>query len=341
MSDQKYMARALELAVKGLGNVSPNPMVGCVIVKNDLILGEGYHMKYGGPHAEVNAVNAVKNQGQLAGAAVYVTLEPCSHFGKTPPCADLLIEKKVGRVVISQLDPNPLVAGKGAKKLKEAGIEVSMGVMEKEGEAINKRFFTSQLKRRPYVILKWAETADGFIARDDFTSKWISNPRARQLVHQWRAEEDAILVGTSTAMHDNPSLTVRDWTGPNPLRVVLDRNLKLDLKLSLFDGQVKTLVLNLKSEEMQNNVELVKLETMDPISILEALHARNIQSVIIEGGAQVLQSFVTSNLWDEARVFRSENKFGSGKLAPKLNGEKFRSEQILDNTLNTYLNYNG
>ena len=201
------MQRALELARLGLGNVSPNPMVGCVIVKDGKIIGEGHHEQYGGPHAEVNAVQAVKDQSLLPQSTAYVTLEPCSHFGKTPPCADLLVRHQVKRVVICNEDPNPLVAGQGIERLRNAGIEVEIGLLREEGRVLNRRFFTAFEKKRPYVILKWAQTTDGFVARENYDSKWISNTYSRQLVHKWRAEEDAILVGTNTARYDNPSLT--------------------------------------------------------------------------------------------------------------------------------------
>ncbi|MEQ9412696.1 MAG: bifunctional diaminohydroxyphosphoribosylaminopyrimidine deaminase/5-amino-6-(5-phosphoribosylamino)uracil reductase RibD, partial [Cyclobacteriaceae bacterium] len=219
ISDKFYMLRAMELAKNGIGHVSPNPLVGCVIVYEGKIIGEGWHGKYGEAHAEVNAVNAVADKSILNGAAVYVNLEPCAHTGKTPPCADLLVKHKVKRVVIANVDPNPLVAGKGIAKLKDAGVEVLTGVLEEAGRELNKRFFTFLKHKRPFVILKWAQTSDGFIARENFDSKWISNEYSRKLVHKWRTEEDSILVGYNTALYDNPKLTARDWTGRNPVRI--------------------------------------------------------------------------------------------------------------------------
>lgn len=303
------MLRALELAQLGVGAVSPNPRVGCVIVAVGRIIGEGWHQKYGEAHAEVNAVCSVADQSLLKGSTVYVNLEPCSHFGKTPPCADLLVQHQVKRVVISNLDVNPLVAGKGIEKLRSAGIEVLTGMLEQQGEDLNQRFFTFIKKQRPYIILKWAQTADGFLARSNFDSKWISNQYSRQLVHKWRSEEDAVLVGTSTAAHDNPSLTVRDWSGRNPKRIVIDRFLRLPETLHLFDHSVETICYNLIKQEEKSHLVFAKLGEKEFIKdLVNDLYARNIQSVIIEGGAQTLQLFLDGGWWDEARVFTSDRK---------------------------------
>jgi len=219
-SPQLYMRRALELAVKGRGKVSPNPMVGCVIVKNESIIGEGWHKQYGQAHAEVNAINEVSDKSLLTGADLYVTLEPCAHHGKTPPCANLVAQYAFRKVYICNVDPNPLVAGKGLEIIQKAGIQTETGILEEDGKRLNARFFTFMQQNRPYIILKWAETGDGFIARNDYSSKWISGNLSRQLVHKWRAEEDAIMVGTNTARYDNPALNVRDWTGTNPTRIL-------------------------------------------------------------------------------------------------------------------------
>ncbi|HKZ37838.1 MAG TPA: bifunctional diaminohydroxyphosphoribosylaminopyrimidine deaminase/5-amino-6-(5-phosphoribosylamino)uracil reductase RibD, partial [Chryseolinea sp.] len=252
-TDEFFMLRAMELALLGSGLVSPNPLVGCVITYEGKIIGEGWHKKYGEPHAEVNAVNSVPDKRTLRESTVYVTLEPCAHFGKTPPCADLLIEHQIKKVVVANLDSNPLVAGEGIRKLRSSGIEVITGVLDKKGRALNKRFFTIMEKQRPYIILKWAETADGFVARKNFDSKWISDEYSRQLVHKWRAEEDAVLVGMRTAQLDNPELNVRNWSGRNPIRIVIDRFLKLNEKIHLFDGSQKTICYNvLKHEEHRN-----------------------------------------------------------------------------------------
>jgi diaminohydroxyphosphoribosylaminopyrimidine deaminase/5-amino-6-(5-phosphoribosylamino)uracil reductase len=335
--DELFMQRALDLAQLGRGSVSPNPLVGCVIVHNTTIIGEGRHEKYGEAHAEVNAVAAVNDKSLLSKSTVYVNLEPCSHFGKTPPCADMLAAHRVKKVVIANLDPNPLVSGKGIKKLKDAGIEVVTGVLGEKGDALNKRFFTFFSKKRPYIILKWAETADGFIARENFDSKWISNEHSRQLVHKWRSEEDAVLVGTGTALHDNPALTVRDWSGRNPIRIVIDRYNRLPQTLTLFDGQQQTLCYTTTKNEIRQNLAFVKVkESSFQKELLDDLFKRNIQSVIIEGGATTLQQFINNNLWDEARIFTSRQEFGSGIPAPQFNGNLTATESVWNDTLTFY-----
>ncbi|WP_296698521.1 bifunctional diaminohydroxyphosphoribosylaminopyrimidine deaminase/5-amino-6-(5-phosphoribosylamino)uracil reductase RibD [Algoriphagus sp.] len=339
MSEELYMKRALELAELGRGRVSPNPLVGCVIVQDDIIIGEGYHQKYGEPHAEVNAVNDVKDQTYLQGATVYVTLEPCAHFGKTPPCANLLVEKRVGKVIIAAVDSNPLVGGKGIKILKDAGIEVKTGVLEEKARWQNRRFFTQIEKNRPYVILKWAQTQDGFVARKDFSSKWISNSSSRQLVHKWRSEEDGILVGKNTAKYDDPALNVRDWSGKNPLRLVIDSNLELSQSLKLFDQAVPTLCYNTQKAEEKGNLEFVKLKNGFSInSILEDLQKRKVQSLIVEGGSYLLNKFLESELWDEARVFTSQNNFEEGIEAPVIAKPPTEIISILEDRLAIHYN---
>jgi diaminohydroxyphosphoribosylaminopyrimidine deaminase/5-amino-6-(5-phosphoribosylamino)uracil reductase len=332
------MRRALQLAQLGLGAVSPNPMVGCVIVKAGKIIGEGNHEKYGEGHAEVKAVRVVKNDSLIEGSTVFVTLEPCAHYGKTPPCAHLLVEHKVRKVVICNLDPNPLVAGKGVEILEKAGIEVVSGVLQEAGREINRRFFTFFEKKRPYVILKWAQTKDGYVARENYDSKWISNEHSRQLVHKWRAEEDAILVGKNTAQYDNPSLTTRNWVGADPIRVVLDSTLSLNKDLNLFDGSVFTLVFNTQWNNEQNNVRHIKLESMSPKWILQALFDLKIQSIIVEGGSTTLQSFIDAHLWDEARIFESENTFGTGISAPNMKGKLLEQKPVERDLLTIYQN---
>ncbi|MBX2915281.1 MAG: bifunctional diaminohydroxyphosphoribosylaminopyrimidine deaminase/5-amino-6-(5-phosphoribosylamino)uracil reductase RibD [Cyclobacteriaceae bacterium] len=335
--DELYMLRCLEIAQLGTGAVSPNPLVGCVIVKNDKIIGEGWHQQYGGAHAEVNAVNSVADKSQLAGCTVYVNLEPCSHFGKTPPCTDLLISHKVGRVVIANTDTNALVGGNGIAKLKGVGIQVVQGILEKQGRELNKRFFTRHEKQRPYIILKWAQTLDGFIARSNYESKWISNELSRQVVHKWRSEEDAVLVGTKTAGHDNPVLTVRDWSGRNPVRIVIDRFLRLPDKLSLFDGSVKTICYNVLKHEEHPNLTLIRLsETNFLESLLEHLVSIGIQSVIVEGGSTTLSLFISAGLWDEARVFTSSRQFYSGIAAPAFVGTLLAEEKIESDILRVF-----
>lgn len=331
------MKRALELARLGAGRVSPNPLVGCVIVHSGLIIGEGWHQKYGEAHAEVNAIESVQDKSILKDAVVYVNLEPCSHTGKTPPCADLLIKHAVKKVVVSNLDSNPLVAGNGVKKLRAAGIEVITRILEKDGRELNKRFFTFMEKQRPYIMLKWAETSDGFIARENHDSKWISNEYSRQLVHKWRATEDAILVGPMTARHDNPQLNVRDWSGRNPVRVVMDRFLRLSDTLHLFDRSQPTLCYNVLKHEEHPNLTLIRVEEEDFIqNVLADLYKRKIQSVIVEGGATTLRLFIDAGLWDEANVFVSDKSFGKGIQSPRLNGNLIARESVFNDTLQTY-----
>jgi diaminohydroxyphosphoribosylaminopyrimidine deaminase/5-amino-6-(5-phosphoribosylamino)uracil reductase len=331
------MQRALDLAAIGIGNVSPNPMVGCVIVHNNKIIGEGFHKKYGGPHAEVHAINAVTDHSLLTEATVYVTLEPCAHWGKTPPCANLLVEKGVKRVVIAAFDTNPLVGGKGIQILKDAGIVVEIGFLEEAARTQNKRFFTQIEKSQPYVILKWAQTADGFVARSDYSSKWISNDSSRQLVHKWRAEEDAIIVGKITAQYDDPALNVRGWAGKDPMRVVIDSNLQLSKSIKLFDQKTPTICFNTIKTEVDGVVSYIKLPSKFGMeAVLAELHQRNIQSLIVEGGTFLLKKFINAELWDEARVFTSPFKFGTGIAAPILPQPSSETIKILEDTLNIY-----
>ncbi len=340
--DEQFMRRAMELALLGRGHVSPNPLVGCVVVHNDKIIGEGWHRKYGEAHAEVNALASVQDKSLLKESTVYVNLEPCSHHGKTPPCADLLVQNGVQRVVISNVDPNPLVDGGGIRKLRNAGIEVTTGVLEKEGHELNKRFFTFIKQKRPFIILKWAQTADGYIAKENFRSKWISNGYSRRLVHKWRAEEDAVLAGTRTVFHDDPQLNVRDWSGRNPTRVVIDRFLKLSENLHVFDRSQPTLVYNMIKHEEHNNLVLVRLDEENFIQHLTAdLYKRNIQSLVVEGGAHTLQAFIEAGMWDEARIFIAKRTFGKGIAAPVLRGVLASSDNVGGDTLNVYVKNNG
>ncbi|WP_439880977.1 bifunctional diaminohydroxyphosphoribosylaminopyrimidine deaminase/5-amino-6-(5-phosphoribosylamino)uracil reductase RibD [Pontibacter sp. MBLB2868] len=332
MADELYMQRALELARLGSGFVSPNPMVGCVVVHEGQIIGEGWHKQYGGPHAEVNAIAAVEDKSLLPESRVYVTLEPCSHFGKTPPCADLLISNGVKDVVICNTDPNPLVAGRGIKKLFDSGAQVKVGVLEDEGLELNKRFFTFHSKKRPFILLKWAETADGFIAAANYQQQQISGKLAQRLVHKWRSEEQAIMVGSRTALYDNPRLNTRLWGGKNPLRLVIDKQLLLPEKLHLFDKSQPTVIYNYKKQEEQENLYFVKLqeeELMLP-QIMQDLHQRNVQSVMVEGGTFLLESLLQANLWDEAIVFKSIHKtLGNGIKAPHMTFGRFAEVQTL------------
>jgi diaminohydroxyphosphoribosylaminopyrimidine deaminase / 5-amino-6-(5-phosphoribosylamino)uracil reductase len=333
-TDQVFMQRAMELARMGQGNVSPNPMVGSVIVHEGKIIGESWHKKYGEAHAEVNAVDTVDNKMLLKESTLYVNLEPCSHHGKTPPCADMLIEHRIKKVVVANLDSNPLVAGNGVKKLRASGVEVITGILDKEGRELNKRFFTYMENQRPYVVLKWAETADGFIAKENYDSKWISNEYSRQLVHKWRTEEDGILVGAKTASHDNPQLNVRDWSGRNPVRIVIDRFLKLSHTLHVFDKKQRTIVYNLLKHEEHPNLSMIRIDEQDFLdNILKDLHKQKIQSILVEGGATTLTKFIEGSLWDEARIFQSPRVFEKGILAPSLRGKLVRQFSVHSDTL--------
>ncbi|MFH6934572.1 bifunctional diaminohydroxyphosphoribosylaminopyrimidine deaminase/5-amino-6-(5-phosphoribosylamino)uracil reductase RibD [Flavobacterium sp. FlaQc-30] len=323
---EKYIRRCIELAKNGFGTAYPNPMVGSVIVYNDTIIGEGWHKKAGEPHAEVNAVRSVKDKSLLKKATIYVSLEPCSHFGKTPPCCDLIIENKIPNVVVGTVDPNEKVAGNGIRKLVEAGANVIVGVLEDECNELNKRFFTFHQKKRSYIILKWAESLDGYLAPEKEINQerkpvWITNKFSRQLVHKWRSEEQAILVGTQTVIDDNPKLNVRDWSGNNPVRVVLDQNNRISKDSFIFDDSVKTIVLT-KSENTistENTLfEKIDFNKNTIENILSVLYQHQIQSIIIEGGKQTLQSFIDKNIWDEARIFIGKNTFEKGTKAPEL-----------------------
>lgn len=338
---EAYMLRALELAEQGRGNVSPNPMVGCVIVKEGRIIGEGWHKNYGGPHAEVHAIQSVQDNKNLEGADLYVSLEPCAHHGKTPPCAELITQFKFRKVWICNTDPNPLVNGAGIRKIQEAGIEVTTGVLKEMGARLNRRFFTSTENQRPYVLLKWAETADGFIARENYESKWISNNLSRRLVHKWRSEEDAVMVGTNTARYDNPGLNTRDWTGKHPVRVVIDARLSLPQDLHLFDGMQKTIILNsLMDKAVSEKLEYVQfLPGENSVAcMLDLLFQRNIRSLLVEGGAGMLVSFFLAGAWDEARIFKGKTTFGSGIPAPQLRGTLLHREMIGGDELSWYRN---
>lgn len=322
---EKYISRCIDIAKNGLGTTAPNPMVGCVIVHDSNIIGEGYTSPYGEAHAEVNAINSVKDKSLLKEATLYVTLEPCSHFGKTPPCSNLIIDHGIKNVVIGCVDDNKKVSGQGIAKLKEAGCNVTVGVLENDCKEHHKRFFTFHNKKRPYIILKWAETADGFIAPLHKKVKqpvWITNQYSRQLVHKWRAEEQAILIGTNTVLEDNPSLTTRDWKGKHPIRIVLDKNKTLSKDFKVFDDNAKTI--------------LIKESSAD--NICNLLYKANINSVIVEGGAKTLQLFMNSGLWDEARVFIGQSDFREGIKAPKCKGELIDEQQLLDDTLKIYVN---
>lgn len=338
------------MAKNGLGTTYPNPLVGSVIVYKDEIIGEGWHKKAGDYHAEVNAINAVKDKSLLSKSTIYVSLEPCSHFGKTPPCSDLIIEKQIPNIVIGTIDSNEKVSGKGIQKLLNAGRNVTVGILEEECYELNKRFFTFHNKKRPYIILKWAESADGFIAPNKVHRQaqnvkkpfWLTNEISRQLVHKWRSEEQAILVGTNTVLEDNPKLNVRNWTGNNPVRIVLDKSGKIDENYFVKDNSVKTIFIteneNFKSTD--NCIyENVIFDNKLALKICDVLYKHAVQSAIIEGGTQTLQTFIDANLWDEARVFKSETVLENGTKAPILIGKNETSQIILNDKLITFFNY--
>ncbi len=335
--DEQYMKRALDIARFGLGNVSPNPMVGCVIVNEDKIIGEAWHKKFGGPHAEVHAVAQVEDKSFLPKSIIYISLEPCSYHGKTPACTDVLIKHKVKRVVISNRDPNPRVSGSGIQQLLEHKIEVKEGVLWAEGRELNRRFFTNQEEGRPYVILKWAQTADGFIAKENRDSKWISSDASRKIVHKWRAEEDAILVGRGTVEYDNPTLNVRDWEGNSPVRIVIDTRLKLDNSYLIFDKQINTIVYNYVKDQIRENLIFRRINKDNFLEgMLKDMNEKGLGSIIVEGGTETLNYFIDAGLWDEARVFVSPAKFERGIEAPKIIQEAESKEMIADDELYIY-----
>jgi diaminohydroxyphosphoribosylaminopyrimidine deaminase/5-amino-6-(5-phosphoribosylamino)uracil reductase len=343
---EQFMRRCIELAALGLGAVSPNPMVGAVIVKNGRILSEGYHQKYGEAHAEVNALEELKKKHSnfeelLSDSTLYVSLEPCSHFGQTPPCADLIIKYRIPRVIVGCPDPNLPVNGKGIEKLRAAGIEVIEGVLRDECISLNKRFFTRVEKQRPYIILKWAQTADSFFAPADGSRRWISGLSSRQLVHRWRSDEDAVLVGKNTALADDPQLNTREWPGKNPLRIVIDRNLELPVHLNIFDQVQETVVFNSIKTEIDGKIKYLELENFDrllPQLICYQLYLMDIQSIIIEGGARTLRLFIDAGLWDEARIFTGEQKWEQGIPAPAIKGELLERISVGQDTLEVIKN---
>lgn len=322
-SDEHYMQQCFLLAQKGSGSVAPNPLVGAVVVHGDQVIGSGYHAFFGGPHAEVNAISSVNDPALLPESVLYVNLEPCSHFGKTPPCAQLLIKHKIKRVVIGCADPNPLVAGKGIQQLRDAGIEVTFPVLENESRELNRKFITAFEKQRPFITLKWAETADGFMDRERTSAaqlpEKITGTGEQKLVHELRAASQAILAGTDTLLLDNPQLNVRYAEGNNPLRVIIDRHNRLPQHLQVFDGTVPTLVFSFTEIAATDTVKSYTLQTEEPLlqQVLNELYRRAVHSLFVEGGSKILQSFITNGLWDEAYVFKNPSLFfGSGVQSP-------------------------
>lgn len=355
LKHEQYIKRCLEIAKKGIGFTRPNPSVGAILVVDGKIIGEGFTSPYGGNHAEVNAIESVLDKELLKEATIYVTLEPCSHFGKTPPCSDLIIRSGIKRVVIGCVDSNSLVSGKGIEKLKSAGCEVTVGVMEEECLLHHRRFFTFHNKKRPYIILKWAETLDGFVApkkRSEQAPVWITNEVSRQLVHQWRAEEHGILVGTTTVLDDNPKLNVRDWKGESPVRVVIDKDLKISRDLNVYDESVKTIFIHsdeteslfksfdFAQDKLRRELIFEKVSFFRPLAsqICDILHKHQIQSLIVEGGAKTLQTFIDEDLWDEARVFTGNISFGEGVKAPIFHQENSTEKYLKEDVLKIYRN---
>lgn len=345
-SEELFMLRCFELAIKGLANVSPNPMVGAVIVNNSKIIGEGYHEKFGGPHAEVNAINSVSNQDLLKNSTLYVNLEPCSHYGKTPPCVDLIIQKQIHKVVISNSDPNPIVAGTGIEKLRNAGVNVVTNCLSEQGKKVNKRFFKFHNDKRPYIFLKWAQTTDGFmdIQRHNPENKekyWITNPELKQLVHKWRSEEDAILIGANTAINDNPKLNVREWKGKNPIRVILSKNEILNKDLNILDDSQTTIIFTSTNHKYEgNHTSTIYIPDSSNFlkTVLDYLYQTQVQSVIFEGGFEVINSFITLNIWDEAFVLVGNKTFQKGLKAPSIHSNPFSVKTISNDKIFHYIN---
>ncbi len=338
--DEQYMQRCLYLAKQGVGQVSPNPLVGSVVVYQGKIIGEGYHKKCGEAHAEVNAIASVKDQSLLKEATLYVNLEPCSHFGKTPPCSNLIVKKGIKRVVIGMKDPNPLVAGKSIERLKANGINVTSGVLEKQAIELNRRFITFITQHRPYVILKWAETKDGFIdvlrpMDENQPPRWITNKFCKQLVHKWRSEEDAFMIGKHTAIKDNPQLTVREWSGRNPKRIITDYDNNLPHDLSVFDKSAESIVLNGVENKTIENIKHLKISsrTENISEILHLLYEENVQSLVVEGGSELFKHFINKALWDEARIFTGNHYFRSGIKAPDVKGVELSKHKFGNSTL--------
>ena len=338
------MQRALELAECGHLHVSPNPKVGCVIVHQNTIIGEGFHTAYGQPHAEVNAIASVKNKELLKKSTLYVTLEPCSHFGKTPPCADLIIEQQIPHVVIAVSDPNQKVCGQGIEKLKKAGCNVETGLLEQEAIELNKRFFCFHRQKRPYIILKYAQTLDGFMDSNQRECKnresyWISNNHLRHKVHHWRAEEDAVFAGANTIIHDNPQLNIRYCSGNNPVRISFFSKM-IDEKLHIFDHSQPSIIFNLEKEEQQGNIHFCKLNDGNNIwqQILSKLYELKIQSLFVEGGQRTLQELINLGFWDEARILVGNKSFGNGLNAPTLSHTPVKIENICGDKIIWYKN---
>jgi diaminohydroxyphosphoribosylaminopyrimidine deaminase/5-amino-6-(5-phosphoribosylamino)uracil reductase len=334
-ADEKYMLRCIELAGNGMGNVAPNPLVGSLLVHDKKIIAEGFHQHFGEAHAEVYAIrNAIEKHREdiLRQSTLYVNLEPCSHHGKTPPCTDLILEKKISNVVIGCADPFEKVKGEGIRKLRLAGLNVQYPVLEKDCLDLNKRFFTFHERKRPYIILKFAQSLDGFISPETITeeNRWITNEYSRMLVHKWRSEEQSVMVGTTTARTDNPLLTVREWKGKNPVRIMIDNELKVDVMHNIYDQSAPTLIYNGVKNEIEKIHEFIRINFKENVlsQVLHSLHEKNIQSVLVEGGTKLLQAFMDENAWDEARIFTGNRFLKNGTKAPLIHGKIIAEENI-------------
>jgi diaminohydroxyphosphoribosylaminopyrimidine deaminase/5-amino-6-(5-phosphoribosylamino)uracil reductase len=342
--DEQYMRRCIALALQGLGYTAPNPMVGAILVYNDRIIGEGYHAKYGQAHAEVNCISSVAEEDKqyIPSSVLYVSLEPCVHFGKTPPCADLIIQNRIPKVVIGCRDPFSEVNGRGIEKLADAGIEVIAGVLEQECMELNKRFFIFHTEHRPYVILKWAQTINGRIGTGTIERLMITNPETNRKVHKWRSEEASVLVGTQTALLDDPSLDNRLWTGNSPVRLVLDLSLRLPQVLKIYNQQQRTVIFNLQSDEETGNLRYYRFQKETELipQILSACYELQLQSILVEGGTRLIQSFIDTGSWDEIRVTTNDHMMvETGIEAPVLPPmECWYSEKIISDTIRYYKN---
>ncbi len=340
--DELYITRCLELAALGKGFVAPNPLVGAVLVHDDIIIGSGYHTQLGAPHAEVNAINAVQleNAHLISASTLYVNLEPCNHFGKTPPCTELIIAQSIKKVVIGTLDPNPIVAGKGIEKLKENGVEVIVGILEKECRELNKFFFTFHEKKRPFITLKWAQSADGFIAAEGHVPVHFTNAICDKLVQDLRAEHSTIFVGGRTIISDNPKLTNRSGEGKNPLRITLDTKNNFPENLNILNIDADTIIFNLQKNEIQNNINYLKLQPDENwyAQIIKILFSKNINSILVEGGAKTINALMHLYLWDSMHIFTSDHILHKGIRAPELAGIEISSKHIENNTLSIRIN---
>ena len=346
MIHKTYIKRCLQIAENGIGTSRPNPSVGAVIVCKNKIIGEGFTSPFGGMHAEVNAINSVLDKNLLKYATLYVSLEPCAHIGKTPPCVELIVKYKFKNVVIGCLDTNSLVAGKGIKYLESAGVNVFLGVLENQCLEHHRRFFTVHNKKRPYIILKWAETINGFIAphtKEDKSPVWLSNQYSQQLVHKLRSKEHAILVGTNTVLEDNPRLNIRNWSGEDPVKIIIDRTLRIPTDAKIFDNSTKTIIITQLSHDRQEYKSNIVLEQISfsnnfAIQICEILQKHKIQSLIVEGGSKTLKTFIDADIWDEAMVFIGDINLNQGVKAPLLLSKKYSEINIKNDFLKLYKN---